>query len=157
MKNLTCAKFFTSTFYSNFLLRVVCSSIRTCFVNHRRRISSTEFNVFFFVYLFIACWLLQGRRNSWTGFKVGWKASKSHSQCRWVFLTLNTHSSKSTIIDMTWRLNEYTQGLSEGADGDSTVVRLRRELQRREKAIALWVIKEIIGNGMISDLVWYQT
>ena len=47
MKNLTCAKFFTSTFYSDFLLRVVCSSIRTCFVNYRRRISSTEFNVFF--------------------------------------------------------------------------------------------------------------
>ena len=35
--------------------------------------------------LFVACCLLQGRRNSWTGFKVGWKASKSRSQCRWVF------------------------------------------------------------------------
>ena len=52
MKNLLCAKggdLCKNIYFTVFvcLLGVVFSSIRTYFVNHRRRTSSTEFNVFF--------------------------------------------------------------------------------------------------------------
>ena len=45
------AKIFTLQCLFVCLLGVVCSSIRTCFVNHRRRTSFTEFNVSLFLYI----------------------------------------------------------------------------------------------------------